>query len=306
MKGTITNISHIAEFGWYAWVMFHDNVPAYPDDKVVLGRYLGPAIDTGSALTAKILKGNGQFVCRSTLWHMTQQELDCPVHTAMRLCFDESVWMHLGPSVTMADFPAKDITPDLDHFGDSKLLSPDSADVEVTPEFGDNLLNAKIMLPCGGVLTKDCVTAQKRDSTGNPIGLADPNPILDTRSYIVDFGDSDQVKLSANLIAESLYLQCNPDGNPYVLLDGFIDHRRLDNAIKLSDQKSVCPNGHTYLRRSTIGWQLCCQWKDGSTSWENLTDLKQSHPIETAKYAKLVGIDHEAAFNWWVPDVLSK
>jgi hypothetical protein len=50
----------------------------------------------------------------------------------------------------------------------------------------------------------------------------------------------------------------------------------------------------------------CCQWKDGSTSWENLADLKESHPIETAEYAKILGIDHEPAFNWWVPHVLRK
>ena len=67
MKGTTADISHIAEFGWYDWVMFRDNIPSYPDDKLILGRYLGPTLDTGSALTAKILKDNGQFVCRSTL-----------------------------------------------------------------------------------------------------------------------------------------------------------------------------------------------------------------------------------------------
>jgi hypothetical protein len=87
----------------------------------------------------------------------------------------EKVWTVLGPefgpvagknaiivralyglksSGAALDFPAKDITPDLDHFDDSELLSPDSADVEIMPEFGDNLLNAKIMLPRGGVLTK--------------------------------------------------------------------------------------------------------------------------------------------------------
>ena len=36
------------------------------------------------------------------------------------------------------------------------------------------------------------------------------------------------------------------------------------------------------------------------------SDLKESHPIETAEYAKILGIDHEAAFNWWVPHVLKK
>jgi hypothetical protein len=38
----------------------------------------------------------------------------------------------------------------------------------------------------------------------------------------------------------------------------------------------------------------------------NLADLKESHPIEVAKYAKIVGIDHEPAFNWWVPHILKK
>jgi hypothetical protein len=273
---------------------------------LILGRYLGPAIDTGSALTAKILKDNGQFVCRLTLRHLTQQELQCSVHTAARLSFDESIRTHLGPSATVADFPAEDITPDPDHYDGSDLISPDAGDVEVTPEYGDNLLNAEIMLPRGGVMTKGRVSARKRDRAGMLTGLADPNPILDTRSYIVDFADGDQAELSANLIAESLYSQCDPDGNQHFLLEGIIDHRRLDNAIKLSDQKSVRPDGRTYLRRSTAGWQLCCQWKDGFTSWETLTDLKQSHPVETAEYAKIVGINHEAAFNWWVPGVLSK
>jgi hypothetical protein len=60
------------------------------------------------------------------------------------------------------------------------------------------------------------------------------------------------------------------------------------------------------MKCSTIGWQICCQWKDGSTSWENLADLKDSHPLETAEYAVTQGIDHKPAFNWWAPCVLKK
>jgi hypothetical protein len=47
MTGNTTDISHIAEFAWYNWVMFRDNKPSYSDDKFFLGRYLGSAIDTG-------------------------------------------------------------------------------------------------------------------------------------------------------------------------------------------------------------------------------------------------------------------
>jgi hypothetical protein len=93
------------------------------------------------------------------------------------------------------------------------------------------------------------------------------------------------------------YAQCDPDGNQYVLLNLFLDHRRLDTALKLSDQAAVQNDNRTYKKRNTIGWLICCQWKDGSTSWENLADLKESHPIETAEYAVAMGIDHKPAFS---------
>jgi hypothetical protein len=185
-------------------------------------------------------------------------------------------------------------------------MNPDYGDAEVMPEIGDNYLSAELMLPKGGVLVKGHVTARKRDWDGNPIGHANDNPILDTRSYIVNFDDGDQIELTANMIAESLYLQCDPDGNQYVLLEEIVNHQPLPTAIRLSDQKNVCANGKTYLKRSTVGWQLCCQWKDGAMSWKNLADFEESHPIETAEYAKILGIDHEPAFNWWVPHVLRK
>jgi hypothetical protein len=89
-------------------------------------------------------------------------------------------------------------------------------------------------------------------------------------------------------------------------LEEIVNHQHLPAAIKLSDQIIVRADGKTYLKGSNVGWLLCCQWKDDSMSWENLADLKESHPIETAKYAKILGIDHEPAFNWWVPHVLKK
>ena len=67
----------------------------------------------------------------------------------------------------------------------------------MTPETGDNYFSAELMLSKGGVLVKGCVTACKRDQDGNPIGRANDNPILDTRSYIVDFDNGDQTELTA-------------------------------------------------------------------------------------------------------------
>jgi hypothetical protein len=155
-------------------------------------------------------------------------------------------------------------------------------------------------------MTTGRVTARKWDVDGNLKGTANDIPILDTREYLVTFDDGDVTDLNANLIAQSMYAQCDPDGNQYLLLDSIIDYRHLDMAIQLSDQIVVQPNGRTYKRGNTIGWQLCYQWKDGSISWENLADLKESHPIKNSEFAVTAGINHEPAFNWWVPHTLKK
>ncbi len=121
MTGITANISHISEFAWYDWVMFRDNVPTFPDDKLTLGRYLGPATDVGSALTAKILKSNGQFVCRSTTRHLNDDERNCITHAEMRKAFDASVYEAIGPAATEDDFTAEDLTPDYEAYDDNIL-----------------------------------------------------------------------------------------------------------------------------------------------------------------------------------------
>jgi len=37
------------------------------------------------------------------------------------------------------------------------------------------------------------------------------------------------------------------------------------------------------------------KWKDESTSWETLADLKESFPIQVAEYAVCQSIDNEPA-----------
>jgi len=54
------------------------------------------------------------------------------------------------------------------------------------------------------------------------------------------------------------------------------------------------------------GWQLCVRWKDGSTSWEKLADLKECYPVEVSEWAVASELDDEPAFNWWVHHTLKK
>jgi hypothetical protein len=173
---------------------------------------------------AKILKLNSVFVCRSTLRHLTDEELDSSVHKDMRRKFDESIENLLGPAALPQDFPAEDLTPAPTYYDDTNAKDPEYGDAEVMLEIGDNYFSTELVLPKGGVMVKGRMTACKRDRDGNPVGRTNDNPILDTRSYIVDFDDGDQTELTANMIAESLYLQCDPDGNQFVVLEAIVNH----------------------------------------------------------------------------------
>jgi hypothetical protein len=207
MTGSTADISHICEFAWFDWVMFRDNIPTFPEGKMILGRYLGPATDVGLALTAKILKFNGQVVYRLTLRHLTDYEHACPVHIADRKSFADSIAERLSPAAQDTDFPAEDLTPEYELFedvGDANFdLDPDHADLEVTPEVGNNYVGFDLLFPKGETMTRGRVTAQKRDLDGNPKGRANSNSILDTREYMVTSDDGDVTNLTANLIAES-------------------------------------------------------------------------------------------------------
>jgi hypothetical protein len=54
------------------------------------------------------------------------------------------------------------------------------------------------------------------------------------------------------------------------------------------------------------GWQICCEWNDGSTTWHPLKDVKESHLLQVAQYAVNNKIDDEPAFAWWVKHTLRK
>eukprot|EP00804_Cyclotella_cryptica_P015125 CCRYP_000688-RA/>CCRYP_000688-RA protein AED:0.22 eAED:0.24 QI:0/0/0/0.8/1/1/5/0/1053 len=209
-----------------------------------------------------------QFFHRSTYRGLTPEEIVNPVDQAAMKSFNESIEVKLGPKASIDDFKdlGIDEPPILDRYEDDDLDGR-------MPDPPDEELDA---------------TPEVGDSYVN-----------------TEFADGEVTELTANAIAEAMFAQCDEDGNEYVLFDSFVDFRRDGTALSLADQKVVV-KGRPSLRRTTVGWLLCCQWKDGSTSWEKLSDLKESHPVQTAEYAVAQGIDHEPAFNWWVPHVLKK
>ena len=136
-------------------------------------------------------------------------------------------------------------------------------------------------------------------------GKANANPILDTRTYEVEFPDGTTAEYSANVIAQNMYSQCDVEGNQYLLLKEIVDWRKNKDAVDRADMY-IQHGGSRHIRKTTKGWEFCVEWKDGTTSWARLADLKESNPVEVAEYVVAQGLQHEPAFVWWVPYTLKR
>ena len=125
--------------------------------------------------------------------------------------------------------------------------------------------------------------------------------------YEVQFPDGQVKEYAANVIAENMLTQVDSDGYSLTMLDAIIDYHKDEAvAVPKNDSHVVTPRGQKRLRKTTVGWKLLVKWKDQSESWIPLKDLKESHPCETAEFARARSIADEPAFAWWVPYTLRK
>ena len=102
-----------------------------------------------------------------------------------------------------------------------------------------------------------------------------------------------------------MYAQCDAEGKQFHLMEAIVDHKMTADAVQKEDIYFML-RGRQHMKHTTKGWMLCVEWKDKSVSWEKLSDMKESYPIEVAEYATALGIQDEPAFAWWTKAVLQK
>ena len=171
----------------------------------------------------------------------------------------------------------------------------------------DRLLNAEIMVQAEEGHASGKITKQVLGPDGMVKGKYDDYPYLNSIIYEVELADGQIKEYGANIITENMLTQVDSDGFSLSLMEGIIDYKRDDSvAISKMDKYITNSRGHRRLRKTTAGWKLLVKWRDQSESWVKLSELKESHPVETAEFAKSRGIDNESAFAWWVPHTLKK
>ncbi len=255
-----------------------------------------------------ILTESGHIVKRQDVWAVTPDEQKHPDFIKALAEFDEKVKSKIGDELkdkqVDPDLADEDPLPDWDVlFDDSEVTEPMEPDKAAedpdgfTPEEYDQYISDEVMLPQDGEMKLARVTNRRRDGNGNPIGTRSENPLLDTREYDVEFPNKEVKTFAANVIAENIYSQVDQEGRSYAMLDEIVGHRQNKDALSKEDV--------TKKNRITAkGWDINVKWRDGTTAWIPLKDLKDSNPVELAECAVTAKIAEEPAFAWWVRDTL--
>lgn len=315
ITGETPDISEYLDFAWYDWVWFKENaglgVPK-------LGRFLGIANASSNLMTFHILPESGRPVAAGTVQRVTELELQTDAVKERVKQFTEKIASKFKEDRLLTDGDK----PNLEDWGD--LLEDDAefaaeftqlfnnsdvveADVEFDPDAFDHYLNAEVAIDRGSEYPQLArVRKRLKDHRGYPIGTAHSNPILDTRMYEVEFMDGSKQALAANLIAENMFATVDEEGHRHMLLDAILGCRKSGRAVALEDAFVTASNGTKRRRETTKGWEVLISWKDGSTTWNALKDVKDSFPVQLAEYAVDQKIDNEPAFAWWVPYVIKK
>ena len=280
----------------------------------MLGRWIGIAHQIGSDLCYWVLPETGVPMARTTVQHVTELDLQMDEIKEKVNAFESKLRERLKDDNHLIgeidDAENVSYVEDAEQ-QETEMMEVNAPDLDAlmddhTPDSYDTLLNAELMLPHGDNMVRGRVVKRAKDNEGRPIGKRHDNPLLDSREYKVEMPVGSTGQYTANVIAENIFSQVDEEGLQYALLSVITDHKKDASALSKDEGYTVSHNGRRVPKITTRGWKIQVEWKDGTTDWVPMNELKASNPIELAEYAVANRIVEEPAFAWWVSDVLKR
>jgi hypothetical protein len=317
VTGESVDISEYLDFSFYDHVSYKENAGL---GETRIGRWLGVSHRVGGLMSYWILTQKGTVISRTTVQRVTNLEKQTDEFKSAIEEFDKDIGRRFKEDDDLGFEGSKPNPEDWSEYMEfdsdfqeefNRIIDDPNvpeADKDFTPDvFDDTYLNMELAIPRTGDGPEYArVTKRLRDKDGLPIGTANDNPILDTRMYEVEYPDGYKASLAANAIAENMFAQVDDEGHRHVLFEAIVDHRTDGSEVKQQDAFLTTRTGTKRRRETTQGWEILVQWKDGSTTWITLKDMKNSYPVQLAEYAVQSRLSGEPAFAWWVSHVLKK
>ena len=319
--GQTHDISEWCDFGFYETVQMYEESS---DSKLRFGKWLGIASRVGSDLTYWILTENGKVLSSSTVQHVTQSDIESDdarrkleaFNKALEEKSDDEKFViedshdgrYIEDDIPVA-FDERMGTVPVDDSEYGAYMEVEQAPVDPEEDAGDyfdKYIGAQVIREIGGPGEKQYGTVKRRarDSLGNLLGEKHRIPMYDTREYEVEWEGGLTDRLTANIIAESVYSNCDEFGNSSRILHDIVGHEITEEALKPEEAFYIDRRGVKRPKRTTRGVYILAEWKDGSVGRIELEHFRRSYAVELAEYAVAVGIDKEPAFVWWVSNTL--
>ena len=316
LLGDTPDISQYLDFGWYQLVWYKENAGL---DVQRVGRFLGIANSASNIMSYWILPESGRPVTASSVQRMTilEQQTEAnrdrirDYNAKIAAKFKEQRIATDGEKPKLDEWEQlfeddEDFAAEFNRLYDNPevLESDDTFD----PDSYDHYINMELTVDRQQFdhPQRARVTKRLKDHRGNPIGTANDNPILDTRMYEVVFDDGHKLSMAANLIAENMFASVDEEGHRHLLLDSIVGYRKTADAVNKNDAYVKSSNGVSRRKETTKGYEINVLWKDGTTTWSKMKDVKDSYPVQLAEFAIENKINEEPAFAWWVPFVIKK
>ena len=321
ITGDTPDISEYVDFDFYDWVLFRSNAGL---GEVEIARWIGVSHRVGRLMSYWLLPESGIPISATTVQRMTNDEKTTEEMQKRMEQYDARLKRTFDTQSADLTRTLRDIHPSyvvdpededpgfFDEFtrviDNAQLKHADDEFAQTTEVTSDPYVGMEMAISRGaeGELVHATVRKRVRDEDGTPVGVAHSNPLLDSRKYEVEYVDGHVEELTANLIAENLIAQVDEEGRRQMMLSAIIDHRTSSDAIPQSQGTYMNPYGVKRRKMTTRGWELLVEWRDGSSDWVALKDLKDSYPVELAVYATEQKIVDEPAFAWWVPYTIRK
>jgi hypothetical protein len=252
----------------------------FPHERKVLGWWLSLYEASTDTMAYCILAKSGKVVVRKSVWGITNNKMVLPATMDILALLDAGIKLKVGNTILEKNLndEFKEKQPDLtDYIFDEdevidlvelELTWPD-ADEYSAKAYDQYISTTKVLLllPHGGESTHATITrGRQRDEDGNPIWRRNANPLLDSRVCEVKFPDGSIEAITANLIAENIFLQVDEEGWSFPVLCDVVDHCTNGHAISKDDGFDIDTKGVHIPKCTTRGWELQVEWKDRSTN----------------------------------------
>ena len=141
LTGDEGDISHICQYAWYEWCYFREQKAAFPFNKEVLGRVLGPARGNGNHMSQWILKANGQVVPRRTSRPLTVAERYSSIEVEKQVTFNALIERKWGDPISRSKVEDTTDSEEFEEYEDDDEPARKVEDIEDTVDSTGKLLN---------------------------------------------------------------------------------------------------------------------------------------------------------------------